>query len=115
WWIRGDMDSGSAGQKAGPHRARGACHYQYGLWRRRLENPVLHRPDSPGRSQREDPWHARTDPGTEEIALIVERPGMLVALIIPTLAPPGVHLCSPCSTPGCPEGRYSQTLHALPL
>src|SRR5712691_3087571 len=64
------MDYGSAGQKVGPYRPRGARHDQSGLWRRGLENPVLHRPYPPGRGQREDSWPPRADP--ENIAY--ERP-----------------------------------------
>src|SRR6266566_1499402 len=52
------------------YRPRGARHDQSGLWRRGLENPVLHRPYPPGRGQREDSWPPRADP--EKIAY--ERP-----------------------------------------
>src|SRR5262249_20601241 len=64
------MDPGPTGQKAGPHRPRGARYHQHRLWRRRLENAVLHQPDPSGRGEGEDSWHARTDPGTEKIALV---------------------------------------------
>src|SRR6266446_10570623 len=80
------MDPGSAGQKAGPHHARGTRYHQHRLWRQRLENVVLHQPDPSGRGEREDSWPARADPNPEKIALVCDLPGTLVSSLIPIWA-----------------------------
>ena len=51
-WV---MDK--TGKKARPHRARRPGHHQPRLWRRRLEDALLHQPQPPRRGQGEDRRH----------------------------------------------------------